>query len=161
MARTLVVYYSRTGRTRRIAREIAEALGADVERIEEPGDRSGFFGYWRSGREAYRKLSPVIEPAVRDPSRYALVVFGTPVWAGHVSSPVRAYIGAHAGQFRSMALFCTHGGSSAAKVFDEISGLVGLEPVATLSVKEREIELDAYADRLRAFVESVAAAGAA
>jgi len=159
MARTLVVYFSRTGRTRRIALEIAAALGADVERIEEPQDRSGFFGYWRSGREAYRKLSPVIEPAVRDPSGYALVIVGTPIWAGHVSSPVRTYVGAHAGRFRNVALFCTHGGSSAGKVFGEIAELAGSEPVATLALKEREIEAGTYAGRLRQFVDTVAAAG--
>jgi hypothetical protein len=42
-------------------------------------------GYWRSGREAYLKLAPNIEPAVHDPSSYGLVVLGTPIWAGNMS----------------------------------------------------------------------------
>lgn len=159
MARTLVVYFSRTGRTHRIALEIAAPLGADIERIEEQRSRAGFLGYWRSGREAYRKLIPAIEPAVNDPSSYDIVLLGTPIWAGHISSPVRAYVGAHAGALSRMALFCTHGGSSPAKAFSEIAELAGVEPVATLAVTEREIKAGTYADRLTRFVESVAGPG--
>lgn len=155
MARTLVVYFSRSGRTHRIALEIAAPLGADIERIEEPRGRLGLLGYWRSGREAYLKLVPPIEPAANDPSAYDLVILGTPIWAGNMSSPVRAYVGAHAGSFRTMALFCTHGATSAAKVFGEIAALAGVEPVATLAVTEREIKTGAYAGRLERFVESV------
>jgi flavodoxin len=157
MHRTLVTYFSRTGRTRRIALEIAHALNAESEQIEESRSRLGFIGYWRSGREAYREIAAPIAPCAHDPSSYELVVLGTPIWAGRMSSPLRAYVNAHAGSFRRVAFFCTHGGTSAARVFDAIAALCGARPVATLAVTEREIKAEAYTDRLQQFVARLAA----
>lgn len=156
MDRTLVTYFSRTGRTHRIALEIARMLNADVERIEESRSRAGFFGYWRSGREAYLELPVRTEPSTHDPSGYDLVVLGTPVWAGRMSSPIRAYVNAHAGCFRRVAFFCTHGGTSAQKVFAALARTCGTEPLATLAVTEREIKVGAYADKLHKFVQRLA-----
>ena len=155
MSRTLVVYFSRTGHTRKIALELAASLDADVERIEEPRSRSGFFGYWRSGREGYRKLTTIIEPLQKQPSDYDLVLLGTPIWAGNVSSPVRTYIVGNAGSFRRVAFFCTHGGTSASKVMAELGELCGTAPVATLAVTEREIQAGSYGGNLKEFVEQV------
>lgn len=159
---TLVVYFSRTGHTGRIAEELAAALGADVEKIEEPRSRSGFFGYWRSGREAYLRRTTTILPTRRRPSDYSLVLLGTPTWAGHVSSPVRTYAGEHAGTFRNLALFCTLGGAGAENTLAETAALCGVEPIATLAVTEKELKSGSYEPKLRGFVERVrsAAAGA-
>jgi flavodoxin len=153
MGSTLVVYFSRTGHTRKIALEIAAALGADIERIEEPRSRSGFFGYWRSGREAYRKQTTTIQAAQKQPSSYELVILGTPIWAGNMSSPIRTYVMENAGAFKRMAFFCTHGGTSGPKVLAGLAELCAVQPIATLAVTEREIATGAYADGVRRFVE--------
>jgi flavodoxin len=158
MDRALVTYFSRTDRTRRIALEIARALSADIERIEESRSRSGFLGYWRSGREAYLKLTASIEPTTHDPSSYALVILGTPIWAGNMSSPVRAYVNAHKGSFERVAFFCTHGGTSAQKVFAELSEICGAPPVATLAITEREIKAGNYGDKLHQYLDRLSAA---
>lgn len=42
---TLVVYYSRTGNTRQIAREISDSLECDMEEIIATKKRSGMMGY--------------------------------------------------------------------------------------------------------------------
>jgi multimeric flavodoxin WrbA len=55
-----------------------------------------------------------IDPASLQPRDYAVVVLGTPVWAGNMSSPVRAYINQHRAEIRNLALFCTQGGSGGA-----------------------------------------------
>jgi len=158
MDRALVTYFSRTGRTRRIALEIASALNADVDPITESRSRAGLLGYWRSGREAWRRQAAEIEPATLDPSIYPLVVLGTPVWAGNISSPVRAYVGSHEGSFHQAAFFCTHGGTSAQKVFTELAELCATRPIATLAVTEHQIETESYAKNLRHFVERLALA---
>lgn len=158
MSRILVVYFSRTGHTGQIAGQLAAALGADVERIREPRDRTGFFGYWRSGREGWLGRTTTIEPASKRPSDYDVVLLGTPVWSGHVSSPVRTYAIAHAGEFGNLALFCTLGGAGADRTLAETAALCGAEPVATLAVTEKELAAGDYASRLRAFVERVLSA---
>lgn len=155
MSGTLVVYFSRTGRTERIALEIAAASGADIERIEERRGRSGLLGYLRSGREAYRKQLVEIEPPSKRPSDYDLVVLGTPVWAGNVCSPVRAYVAAFKGTFKRVALFCTEGGSGAPRVFGDLAELCGLSAIATLVILEKEIKANSYNDKLAQFIESI------
>ena len=57
-SKTLVVFYSRSGTTRRIAVALSEALKCDLEEITEPTPRTGFLGYIRSLLEAMRSVPP-------------------------------------------------------------------------------------------------------
>lgn len=51
----LVVYYSRTGATRKVAEYITKQLGADMEEIIDMKKRSGIWGFLIGGRDALRK----------------------------------------------------------------------------------------------------------
>lgn len=132
MAKALVVYYSRTGYTLRVAEKMAAALGADLERIEDAASRRGVLGYLRCAREALRKRAAVIRPPAFDPAAYDLVVVGGPVWAGNVASPVRAYLQASKGHIAHFACFCTQGGSGGPGVLAAMAALTGLAAEATL-----------------------------
>lgn len=85
-SKTLVVFYSRSGATRKIAQALSEALKCDLEEITEPKTRTGVLGYIRSLVEARRKRPSTIRPNKQDVSSYDLVVVGTPVWAWSLSS---------------------------------------------------------------------------
>ena len=111
--KVLVVFYSRSGTTRRIAKALSEALKCDLEEITEPRRRTGFLGYIRSLLEASRKRPSTIAPKKHDVSLYDLVIIGTPVWAWSLSSPVRAYLMATASQLPKVAFFCTLGARGA------------------------------------------------
>ncbi|MHC2382978.1 flavodoxin family protein [Bradyrhizobium liaoningense] len=102
-ARILVVYYSRTGTTRKVAQSLSAALSCDSEEITEAGSRKGIFGYLRSAVEARRQIPSRIAATVRDPSLYDLVVIGTLVWAWSLSSPVRAYLLANRSKLPAVA----------------------------------------------------------
>ncbi len=136
--KTLIVYYSRSGLTRSVALALAHALNAVTEEITEPRSRSGFFGYLRSAREAMRKQPATITPT-RDPSPYDLVLVGTPVWVGSLSSPVRAYLTANRDRLKDVAFFCTMGGRGDAVTFAQMQQLIGKAPVGQLTVTDREI----------------------
>ncbi|MHB1207593.1 MAG: flavodoxin family protein, partial [Rhodospirillaceae bacterium] len=92
----LVVFYSRSGMTRRVAQVLAARLGCDLEEIAEAKGRRGIFGYLRSVREARRKQPAPVAASAFNPSSYDLVIIGTPVWVWSLSSPVRGYLTAHA-----------------------------------------------------------------
>jgi flavodoxin len=156
--RILVVYYSRTGNTRTVAGELVAALHADVNQLDDSRDRSGVFGYLRCAREALKKRTIDLVPPAYDASSYEVVVLGTPVWAGNISSPLRSYVAAHKARLRQVAFFCTQGGSGADKVFRDLAELCGRAPLATLTVNDREVETRAYAQRLEAFAAAVTAA---
>jgi len=120
MSKTLVVYYSRSGNARKEGQAIAAALGADSKEIVDATNRSGLLGFMRSGFEGMTKRMARIRQAQKDPAAHDLVVVGTPVWAGSLSSPVRAFPAQNGGRFRKVALFLTQGGERADPVFDEM-----------------------------------------
>lgn len=138
-ARNLVVYFSRTGITRRVALSLAAALEADIEEIAEDADRSGLSGYMRSLIDVIT-LRPVrVAPVKHDISSYELVVIGTPVWAASVSSPVRTWLLANRSHLRRVAFFCTLGGRGHDAALAQMGSLAQRRPLATCAIAAREI----------------------
>jgi hypothetical protein len=159
----LVIFYSRSGTTRRIALALLAALGGSVEEIAEDRGRNGFLGYCRSVFEARRKRSATILPAKTDPRSFDLVVIGTPVWAWSVSSPVRAYLTANKDRLPAVAFFCTFGGAGSETAFAQMQDIVGKAPRATCAITARDIaaggdgaQLADFARALRTPVASAA-----
>lgn len=116
-SRILVVHYSRTGTTRKVAESLAAQLRCDSEAIIEERGRSGMFGYLRSLFEARRQVPARIAAAEKSLSTYDLIVIGTPVWAWSLSSPVRAYLLANKSRLPAVAFFCTLGGAGNDRAF--------------------------------------------
>lgn len=156
MAKVLVVYYSRSGYTRRIAAEIAGRCGADLEEIRDTVGRSKVWGYWRSIREALRKELPPIEASLQAPGRYDIVVIGTPVWVGGVASPVRSWVARHAADLGRVAVFCTQGAAHEQSALADLAKLCGREPIARLALADTDIDRNGYDERLRKFIAAVA-----
>lgn len=153
--RILVVYYSRTGTTRKVAAALAKKLGCDSEEIIEARSRRGMLGYLRSVIEARRQVPSHIAPAVKDPSTYDLIVIGTPVWAWSLSSPVRAYLCANRSKLPAVAYFCTLGGAGSEKAFAQMQELSGKRPAGCLSVIAADVASAAYEPRVAAFAETL------
>lgn len=79
--KVLVVFYSRTGNTRALARQIAAAMNAKMEEITDRVNRNGIFGYLRSGNEAwFRQCVFQILPPSKDPGEYNLVISTDHEW---------------------------------------------------------------------------------
>jgi flavodoxin len=148
----LVVYYSRSGTTRRLAQSLATALGWEIEELLDLRPRSGLSGYLRSLVEALRQRPGQIARPSKDPGGYAYVAVGTPVWASSVSSPVRAYLTEYGSRLRKTALFCTLGGSGAQRAFAQMQLLTGKTPEALLSITAAELAADKCGERLTKFV---------
>lgn len=156
--RILVVYYSRTGITRNVAESLAVRLDADLSPIEESDSRSGVRGWLRSALEARRGALPPLLPARHDPAKYDLVVVGTPVWFGRVSSPVRSYLRANREHIRRAAFFCTMGGRGAERAFEEMTEALDMAPVTHAAFTDREIAQQAHFRTLERFAGFVRAA---
>jgi flavodoxin len=156
MAKILIAYYSRTGHTRTIAVELAARCGADLQEIRDATTkRSGLLGYFRCAREALRLESPPIEPPTVNTQSYDLVILGTPVWASHMSSPMRSFLEATRGKLERIAVFCTQGGNGAPKVIGEIADTVGKRALATLVLNERDVAKGRYVQPLDAFAARI------
>lgn len=135
----LVVYFSRTGHTRRLAIRLARELGAATAAITEPRSRRGLLGYQRSLYEATFRCEPEIDPLPRQPRDYDLVLIGTPVWGWQLASPVRSFAHRFARTIRRTAFFCTMGGSGDRRAFAELERVLGRRPEAVLALTEAEL----------------------
>lgn len=151
-----MVCYSRGGTTLEVASRIAERCGADLELIKDKTPRDGFLGWLRSAFEAVLRRQPWIQPPRRAVGDYALVIVGTPVWAGHMASPVRSYLGRQQGRLRRVAFFCTHAGAGGDKVLAEMEALCGRRPRARLALAARNLATAGHDAELARFVQRVA-----
>lgn len=157
-ARILIAYFSMTGRTRPIAKEIARATGADIEEIREPRRREGLPGVWRALLDALlRRTPPIVEPT-RDPAHYDVVIVGGPIWAGRLASPVRCYARRHASRAPQVAFFCTAGGSKADAAFADLQRLCQRAPRATCLVDAHHLEPEAHRAEIAHFIAHAARA---
>jgi flavodoxin len=105
--KSLVVYYSRTGKTRWAAETIAATLCADLEEVVDLKKRGGPIGWIGGGKDATRKSLTEIAPAKRNPADYDLVVIGTPIWAWSPTPAIRTYLAQNDLAAKKVALFYT------------------------------------------------------
>jgi menaquinone-dependent protoporphyrinogen IX oxidase len=142
--KTLVVYHSRSGTTRKVAAELARVLKADLEEIHAEKSYLGMFGYLRAGRDSLRGKLPEITPANHALAGYDLVVLAGPIWAGHASPVLRRYVRDHKAELKQIGVVLTHGGSSPKTAYAEIEGLAGRKAVAKTDILERSIRQNAF-----------------
>lgn len=150
--RTLVAYFSLSVNTRRLAEEIAAALGADLEEIREVRPRRGIAGVFRALFDTLLRRDARLLPPVRSAKDYEVLVLGGPIWAGHLAAPVRTFARLHAAAPRRVALFCTQGGRGAEGAFAELQGAMDRPHGAVLAVDAAHLAPEAHADALRRFV---------
>ncbi|HET8997147.1 MAG TPA: hypothetical protein VFN42_10820, partial [Acetobacteraceae bacterium] len=150
-----VVFYSLTGRTRRVAQALAAELGADIEQIDCPRFRAGFLGFWRAGYASWRNRIPEIAPPAHAASDYDLVLVGGPVWAWNACTPVRAYLTRARAQLPTVAFFVTVGGVGFDRALATMEALAGRRPTATLVLKDADFKQGKDRSAIAAFVAAL------
>lgn len=152
--RTLVVYHSEYGGTRRIAEEIARAAGADTEVLGVAESGGGQMGYQPQG--LLERYEPEQIAALRhNPEDYDVIAIGTPTQGHHVPDPVRSFAQMYRDRLKDVAFFVVAEQGEAAPVLRELGELVQRRPVAEMAVQGEELtpsdqqEIARFADRLR------------
>ena len=153
--KTLVVYYSRTGTTKKLALEIASKLNAETEEIKDTVDRSGMKGYLFAGRDAMQKNLTILQPTVNNPADFDLVIIGTPMWGWNMSAPVRTYVTEKKNNFKNVAFFCTMGGSGDSKAFAEMEEIIDKKPLSTLTLFTRDVVKNNFTEKLEKFIGGI------
>lgn len=155
MAKILILYYSRTGTTKKVAEFIKGKLLCDIEEIIGIDNRSGLKGYMLCGKEATKKIAGKIQPVQKDMSEYDLVIIGTPIWAWNLSSTVRAALEQNKNKFKKISAFCTMGGSGDDKAFSEIEKICGKKLLAKLALPAINVTQNKFQDKADAFIEQI------
>ncbi|MCK5832892.1 NAD(P)H-dependent oxidoreductase [bacterium] len=153
--KVLIVYYSRTGVTEKVAKKLAELLSADIEAITEERDRSGPIQYALCGREALKELEPPINTPSKNAGEYDLIILGTPVWASKISSPLRSYIAFQRDKMNAVAFFCTHQGSGGKGAFRSMEKAVNKAPAAVADFRRKRVLDDEFLPKLDSFINAL------
>lgn len=151
----LIVYYSRTGVTKKVAEMIAAEIRADIEGIVDMKDRTGMIGYLKAGRDAMKKVKTEITESKYFPANYDLVIIGTPVWGYNMTPAIRAYIERHTGKFKTVALFCTMTSSGGMATIKDMEKLIGKTPIDTVSLNAKELQTATVPEKLKLFIEEL------
>ena len=141
--KSLVVYYSRTNITKKLAEDIAEKTGADIEEIVPKVNYQGKIGYARGGKHALgQKVIDIDEPE-HDPADYDVIYLGTPVWAGKASTPLFSYIKKNGDRFNNVKFFVTAGGKGFESTLKQMEENTK-NPLATLGLTTKEVKNGDY-----------------
>ena len=152
----LVVYYSRTGSTRKVAEYITKQLDADMEAIIDMKKRSGVGGFVLGGKDSLMRKETEISEIKKDPSKYELVIVGSPIWAGNMPPAIRTYLNKYKANIESVAFFATSGGSSQVKIFEEVKSLLDKELISLMRICTKEIKDDSvFNAKLSSFIKNI------
>ena len=117
MSKTLVAYFSASGTTAKVAKKMAEAIGADLFEIKQETPYSGADLNWqnknsRSSVEMNDRSSrPAIAVKVADMPQYDVVFVGFPVWWYREPSIIDTFMESYDFAGKTVIPFATSGGS--------------------------------------------------
>lgn len=150
----LVVYYSQTGTTERVAQYIAQEASAQCIRIADRKNRKGILGYFLNGMDGTLKRTTVIDHPPINLSTFDVIFFGTPLWVS-VTPAMRTFMVKHAGSVKNCVFFCTMGGSGGRQAFEDMENILHKKPLGTLEIRSDEVKDGTYRDSVREFIRSI------
>lgn len=130
MAKELVAYFSASGTTARVARDLAEAIGADLFEIapETPYTAADLDWNNRQSRSSIEMNDEACRPAiageVADMAAYGTVYVGFPVWWYVEPRIIDAFLEAYDFSGKVIVPFATSGGSGLGRAPQRMQELV-------------------------------------
>ena len=124
--KSLVLYYSWSGNTRKIAELIARKTGADLRelQLENAYPQNYDNVLTQAKREIQGKWYPTLRPIDMDWSAYETVYLGAPNWWSTMAPPVASFLNQVMPTEKGIAPFCTHGGGSAGHIAEVLRNSV-------------------------------------
>lgn len=137
--KTLVVYYSWScGNTEKIAKEVAERLNADIEKLETvvPYPKEFEETASQGQDEVESHYCPLLKPLKHSLDDYDCIAMGTPTWWYSMAPAVRTFLSDHDLKGKKVILFMTNAGWPG-NVIDDMKQLVKGKVIST-----KEIQFD-------------------
>lgn len=122
----LTAYFSWSGHTETLAKEIHERIGGDLFEVKVvdpyPTDYNACVKQAKSEQKASAR--PVLTGTVPDMAQYDVVLLGYPNWWSSVPMPVCTFLETHDFRGKIVLPFCTHGGGGSGHSFQDIAKLI-------------------------------------
>lgn len=128
MSKTLVAYFSASGRTARVAQELARAAGADLYEIKPqvPYTRADLNWMNANSRSSVEMNDKSSRPALADHdaniAAYDTILLGFPIWWYVAPTIINSFLESYVFSGKKIILFATSGGSGFGKT------VAGLKP---------------------------------
>ena len=145
--KSLVAYYSLTGKTKLVSQAIAEALQVELVEVEEVKPRRGFVTYFTGGFAATNNKGSKISPIDVNLKQYNTIFIGSPIWASRPTPAINSFIYNTNFEGKSIVPFFTMGGNNSDKALENITAkiersqgrVVGSFAVKTYGLTDDEI----------------------
>lgn len=125
MSNTLIVYYSHSGNTRKLANLIAQQIDADcLEIIPEkpyPNDYTSVVN--QAKQEISRNFRPALKNAQINLNKYTTIFIGSPNWWSSIAPPIATFIDTNDLSAKKIIPLCTHGGGGFGHIPQDIKRL--------------------------------------
>jgi hypothetical protein len=150
---TVIVFYSRSGHSARLARFLNNKLDSTLLEIKVPAYASGLFGYARAGYDSLRQHDTPVPQSMPSVSGFDRIILCGPVWTSFPAVPLRTFLRAGLPASKKVALFLTTGGHSPShKAFDAAQTDLG-RPLAVTGCLPNSVEnTDKETDMIAGFL---------
>lgn len=122
--KTLVVYYSLTGNTEIVAKEIAKELKADLRKVEDLKPYRGKIIFLTGSFAALFNKNGKIKPVDFSVKEYDRIFVGSPVWAGSPVPAVNTFLSNADFTGKEVVPFVTMGGNNPSKSIPKMSSKI-------------------------------------
>ena len=121
----LVVYFSHSGNTRKIANLIHQEVGGNIHEIqpERPYPDSYNAVVKQAKKEIQAGHKPVLASTLNPIEAYDTIFVGSPNWCGTIAPPVATFLADNDLSGKTIVPFCTHGGDGLGKIALDIARL--------------------------------------
>lgn len=153
---SLVVFYSRTWTTKKIAEEISVYLDSDIEEIIDKKNRNWVLWFLWAGKDAALKRIVEIWDVQFDSKNYKAIIIGTPVRDFTMAASIRTYLTQNCDSLpENIYFFCTQWSSWDIATFQDMANVCWKRPIHTVSFTTKEVKSDAYKVRLNNFLQKI------
>ncbi len=158
MEKALVAYFSASGTTARVAKELAQAAGADLYEIKPavPYTKDDLNWMDKKSRSSVEMSDKSSRPAIADSnaeiSQYNTIFLGFPIWWYVAPTIVNSFLESYDFSGKRIILFATSGGSGFGKT---AAGLKASVAADTAIVEGKILNGANSVDDLRKWVETI------
>ncbi len=158
MSKTLVAYFSASGTTAQVAKELAQAVGADIYEIKPavPYTQEDLNWMDKKSRSSVemndRSSRPALADQDADIAAYDTILLGFPIWWYVAPTIINSFLESYDFSGKKIVLFATSGGSGFGKAAAGLKPSVAADTVIT---EGKVLNGQQTAESLKAWAETV------
>lgn len=139
----LIVYYTWSGNTRKIAELIHKEVGGRIceitPEVSYPNSYNAVVEHAK--KEIQAGYKPPLKTKIEHIELYDIIFVGSPNWWSTIAPPITTFLSEYDLSGKIIAPFCTHGGGGQGRINSEIAKLCPRSTILKIfAIHEREVE---------------------